>query len=194
MSLQDRNYHLLIVSASASFRESMTEILNGLRAFTVRAATNVAAARRMALESTFDLVVVNAPLPDEFGSKFAAEISAGKSAVSLLIVPAELYQEVVSRALDYGVYVLPKPLNRPMAERAIEWMCATRERIRRMEKKTLSLEEKMEEIRIVNHAKWLLIDRLKMSESDAHRYLEKQAMDRCVSRREIAEGILRTYS
>ena len=54
-------------------------------------------------------------------------------------------------------------------------------------------EEKMKEIRLVNRAKWVLIDELKMSEADAHRYIEKQAMDRCVSRREIAEEIISTY-
>ena len=62
-----------------------------------------------------------------------------------------------------------------------------------MEKKKISLEEKMMEIKIVNRAKWTLINSLNMSEDDAHRYIEKQAMDRCVSKREIAEEILRTY-
>ena len=52
----------------------------------------------------------------------------------------------------------------------------------------------MEEIRIVNHAKWLLISEIKMDEPNAHRYIEKQAMDRCISRREIAEEIIKTYS
>ena len=62
-----------------------------------------------------------------------------------------------------------------------------------MEKKTLSVEEKMEEIRIVNRAKWLLISELKMDEPQAHRYIEKQAMDRCISKKEVAEEIIRTY-
>ena len=52
----------------------------------------------------------------------------------------------------------------------------------------------MEEIRLVNRAKWLLIGELKMDEPSAHRYIEKQAMDRCVSKGEVARGILRTYS
>ena len=52
----------------------------------------------------------------------------------------------------------------------------------------------MAEIRLVNKAKWLLISELKMSEPDAHRYVEKQAMDRCVTRRRIAEEIIKTYS
>ena len=37
------------------------------------------------------------------------------------------------------------------------------------------------------------IDQLRMSETEAHRYIEKQAMDRCVSRRVIAEKILSAY-
>ena len=37
------------------------------------------------------------------------------------------------------------------------------------------------------------IDQLRMSETKAHRYIEKQAMDRCVSRRVIAEKILSAY-
>ena len=55
-------------------------------------------------------------------------------------------------------------------------------------------EEKMQEIRIVNRAKWILITELKMTETDAHRYIEKQAMDRCVSKKEIAEEIIKTYA
>ena len=57
-----------------------------------------------------------------------------------------------------------------------------------------SLQEKMADIRAVNRAKWLLISQLGMSEPEAHRYLEKQAMDQCVSKRELAESIIKTYS
>ena len=51
----------------------------------------------------------------------------------------------------------------------------------------------MEEIRLVNRAKWRLIEVLKMTEAQAHRYIEKQAMDRCVNRRTIASEILAAY-
>ena len=52
----------------------------------------------------------------------------------------------------------------------------------------------MAEIRIVNRAKWLLISELKMKEPEAHRYIEKQSMDRCVSKRIVAEEIIKTYA
>ena len=81
-----------------------------------------------------------------------------------------------------------------MFAQALEWMMTVRERLRKAETKTLSIEEKMEEIRVVNRAKWLLITELKMEEPQAHRYIEKQAMDRCISKRDVAEEIIRTYS
>ena len=52
----------------------------------------------------------------------------------------------------------------------------------------------MAEIRLVNKAKWLLISQLSMSEPEAHRYIEKQAMDRRLPKLEIAEEILASYS
>ena len=61
-------------------------------------------------------------------------------------------------------------------------------------KNPVTIEEKMAEIRLVNKAKWLLISQLSMSEPEAHRYIEKQAMDRCVTKRTIAEEIMKTYS
>jgi len=52
----------------------------------------------------------------------------------------------------------------------------------------------MAEIRLVNKAKWILISELFLSEPEAHRYIEKQAMDRCISKRTIAEEIIKTYT
>ena len=76
---------------------------------------------------------------------------------------------------------------------ALSWMESARERLRQFEKKSLSVKEKMAEIRIVNKAKWILIRELKMNEPDAHRYIEKQAMDRCITKQTIAEEIIKTY-
>lgn len=52
----------------------------------------------------------------------------------------------------------------------------------------------MEEIRIINRAKWLLINEKTMVEPKAHHYIEKQAMDLCLSKREIAEEIIQAYT
>ena len=111
----------------------------------------------------------------------------------MLLVKSDIYAEIYDKVVDYGVLTMPKPTTVPIITQSLDYMRATRERLRRLEKKTVSLEDKMAEIRIVNRAKWALIESCKMTEADAHRYIEKQAMDRCVTRREIAESILQTY-
>ena len=117
----------------------------------------------------------------------------GKQTVALLIIKSELYEEITAKVTDFGVFTLAKPTSSILVQNAVNWMLSCRERLRRIENKTLSIEEKMEEIRLVNRAKWLLIENLKMSEKDAHRYIEKQSMDRCVSRKIIVEEIIKTY-
>ena len=89
---------------------------------------------------------------------------------------------------------MARPVSRSLMSLALDWMESARERLRKTEQKTLSFEEKMEEIRIVNRAKWLLISALGMDEPQAHRTIEKQAMDRCLSKRKVAEEIISTYS
>ena len=57
----------------------------------------------------------------------------------------------------------------------------------------MRLQDKIEEIRLVSRAKCVLIEVLGMTEPQAHRYLEKQAMDLRCTRREVAQGVLSTY-
>ena len=52
-------------------------------------------------------------------------------------------------------------------------------------------QERLQEQQTIDRAKWVLVDQRKMSEPDAHRYIEKSAMDRCVRKIRIAEEILR---
>ena len=58
---------------------------------------------------------------------------------------------------------------------------------------TEKLEAKVADIRIINRAKLLLVQHLQMTETEAHKYIEKQAMDTSMRRRTIAEKIIRTY-
>ena len=88
---------------------------------------------------------------------------------------------------------MQKPTSAAAISQSVVLLRATRERLRRMEQRAATVEEKMEEIRIINRAKLLLMEQLKMTEKEAHRFIEKQAMDRCVTRITIAQSILSTY-
>lgn len=193
MSLKERVYSVLVISAKENFNASLQSLLPESKYAPVQIVSSVSLAKRVLLERSFDFVFINTPLPDDFGTRFAIEISGSKGTVILLLVRNEVYEEVCDKVTEYGILTLPKPASKQMVAHTLNFMAGIRERLRKLEKKSLSMEEKMKEIRLVNRAKWVLIDELKMSEADAHRYIEKQAMDRCVSRREIAEEIISTY-
>lgn len=193
MSLKERVYSVLVISAKENFNASLQSLLPESKYAPVQMVSSVSLAKRVLLERSFDFVFINTPLPDDFGTRFAIEISGNKGTVILLLVRNEVYEQVCDKVTEYGILTLPKPASKQMVAHTLNFMAGIRERLRKLENKSLSMEEKMKEIRLVNRAKWVLIDELKMSEADAHRYIEKQAMDRCVSRREIAEEIISTY-
>ena len=194
MSLKERIYSVLIVSAAGNLNTALTALLPESRYAPVHSVSSVSAAKRAFAQRTYDYVIVNAPLPDEVGTRFAIDACHAEGTVVLLMARGELHADLYDKVAEHGVFTLPKPTSRQTIITALSWMASARERLRNVEKKTLSIQEKMEEIRIVNRAKWLLISEIKMDEPNAHRYIEKQAMDRCVSKRVIAEEIIQTYS
>ncbi len=193
MEFTERRYSVLLVSSSPKFNESMLALLPESRFYPVAAVSDVSSARRRLLESKYDIVIINAPLPDDFGTRLALYICENSGAGVLLFVKAEHYPDINGRVSPFGVLALPKPTTSRAVSQSLQLLCGTRERLRRMEQKTASIEEKMEEIRIINRAKLLLMEQLKMTEKEAHRFIEKQAMDRCVTRITIAQSILSTY-
>lgn len=193
MPFKEYVYSVLIVSSSETFNTSFSALLPQKDYSPVDIVQSISHARRKISERAYDLVIINAPLPDDFGRKFAIDICDGRNTVAVLLVKSDIYDETYAKVLEYGVLTLRKPTSATIINQALDWMRAISKRLGKLERKTLTLEEKMSEIRIVNRAKWALIESCKMTEADAHRYIEKQAMDRCVTRREIAEGILQTY-
>ncbi|MBP3889062.1 MAG: ANTAR domain-containing protein [Cellulosilyticum sp.] len=194
MTLKEHIYSVLLVSASENFNHSFMSLLPQKDYSPIHIASSISLARQKMAERPYDLVIINTPLPDDFGRKFAIDLCHDKNTVVLLFVKNDIYDETYEKVLTHGVLTLRKPTSSTLIIQSLDWMRSIKERLRNLEKKSLSLEDKMAEIRIVNRAKWVLIESCKMTESDAHRYIEKQAMDRCTTRREIAEGILQTYN
>ena len=193
MSLKEKVYSVLIVSASEKFNQALPDLFPVSTFSPVNVVSSVSAAKRAASERDFDFIILNSPLPDDTGMGFAADAINSYNTVVLFLARTEQYDDAYERLAEHGVFLMQKPISKTLFAAATGWLISARERIRKTEKKTLSIEEKMNEIRITNRAKLLLISELSMTEPDAHRYIEKQAMDRCVSKRKVAEEIIGTY-
>ena len=193
MSLKEQIYSVLVVSASEKFNQTLPEVFPVSTFSPMNFVSDVSAAKRAVSERAFDFIIVNSPLPDDTGVRFAIDTVSAYNTVVLFLAKTEQYSDAYDKLAEHGVFLMQKPLSKAVFQIASGWLVSARERIRKTEKKTLSIEEKMNEIRIVNRAKWLLISEVKMTEPDAHRYIEKQAMDRCIPRRQVAEEIIKTY-
>ena len=194
MGLKERVYSVLIVSASKTFNDALQPLLPESKYSPVKLVPSISLAKQVLTERTFDYVIVNSPLPDDAGIRFAIDTSRSREAVVLLLIRSELHEEVHDRVVEHGVFTLPKPTSKQMIAMVLGWMSSARERLRESQKKTLSIEEKIGEIRLVNRAKWLLIHHLQMTEPEAHRHIEKQAMNRCISKRAVAQEIVDRYA
>ena len=183
----------LIVTCTEKSTILFTEILSAASIKHIVASKSCGEARRMLLERDFDLVLINAPLNDESGENLSRYIAVKGTAQVILVVASEYFDAISAICENDGVLTISKPINRAVFWSALKLARAAQSRFTRMHVENNKLKQKIEDIRIVDRAKCILISYLNMSEQEAHRYIEKQAMDMRLSRREIAEGILKTY-
>ena len=193
MALVQRSYRALIVSKSEKFTTEFGSLLS-VEQFQKDSVQNAGQARRSVLEKSYDLVIVNAPLTDEFGTRLCMDISLSAGTIAVIFAPSEVYDEIVHKVTPHGVFVVKKPAPQQTIIQSLSLLISARERLRSVEKKAGKAQNKLEEIRVVNKAKWYLIDNEDMSENDAHKYIEKTAMDAGITKMQAAQMMIEKYS
>ncbi len=183
----------LIVSTGENNASYLSTVLSKADYVEIQTATTAGEARRLLIESDFDHCIVNAPLPDESGQKLAENISEKTMGNVILIVKSDYYDEICERVENFGIITVSKPLNKSLLWNAVKFASATSNRLHKMQKENEKLIKRIEDIKIIDRAKCLLISYLSLDEESAHKYIEKQAMDNRISRRSVADKILSTY-
>ncbi len=173
--------------ANASLAKSLQSAGGGEQALT---AGSGAEARRLLLEHDFSLLIVNAPLPDEFGHELALHAAHTTTAGVLLLVREEVSEAAADKVEADGVLVLSKPLNRALFFQALRFVRSTRSRLAGLQNENRKLLRRIEEIKTVDRAKCILIECCGMTEPDAHAFIEKNAMDRRITKLQAAKDIL----
>lgn len=182
----------LIVSAGASSNEYISARLAELGYTRPTIIPSGAEARRRMLESDFELIVVNAPLPDEFGHELCSSAVEKTDAGVVLLAKAAAAEQLLAPMSEQGVLLLSKPFSNTLFRRP-HLAAASNHRLQLLRQENARMQEKIAQVRLVSHAKCCLVEREQMSEDAAHRYIEKHAMDTRRSRAEIAQEILDSY-
>lgn len=183
----------LLISHSEQSAVSLSQLLESEGYTEISVCQTSQEAKELAKGEVFDLICVNAPLEKENGIELS-KYFAGTTRSSVVIIVPQRNADYVNDALtEHGVLVIAKPVNKHLFHHFLQFMECFKMRMFRVIEENEKLKHMVADMKIINRAKFLLITCLNMSEDQAHRYLEKQAMDLRTSKLEVANQVIRTY-
>ena len=149
-------------------------------------------ARELLTEQHFDMVLVNTPLEKEFGLDLA--VFAYKTGCGVIIAAAaKNCPEIAKKIGNLDIFILPRPINKTTLSQTFRFVMLANETKNELNSKTEALENKLQDVKLIDRAKCVLVEYLRISEADAHRQIQKRAMDMRVPQVVIAKDILKTY-
>lgn len=184
---------ILLVCSSEKGRAYLAELLRQMAVPQIHMEKSGSQARRFLIQGQAPVVIVNTPLTDEFGKEFALFAAEQTSASVVMLVKSELADEISHQVEEEGILIVEKPMSKALFLQAVKLSMAAQRRMRGLQHENDRLQQKIQEIRLVDRAKCLLIEHENMAEGQAHRYIEKQAMDQRKTRGEVARDVLRRY-
>ena len=183
----------LIVSAGANSNDYIAARLSEMGYSRPVIIPSGAEARRRMSESDFELIVVNAPLPDEFWHELCITSVEQTDAGVVFLVKAAQAEQLLAPLNEQGVLLLSKPFSNTLFVQAMHMAAASNHRLLLLRQENQRLQEKLAQVRLVSRAKCCLIELGHMTEAEAHRCIEKKAMDTRRDRSEVAQEILDSY-
>lgn len=150
-------------------------------------------AKEVLLNADYDLIIVNSPLEDEFGDELAALASLKTRSGVIILIKNALIDSKAAKMEQAGVMVVGKPMVKAILAQAIKFAQVTKNRIVTLQEENLKLQGRIDQMKMVNRAKWVLVKYLNMTEEQAHKYIEQQAMARRTSKGRVAKKILKAY-
>ena len=156
-------------------------------------AENAPEAKRIISDYDFDICLINGPIGGTSGEELSIDIAEKNICQVILFVKAEYAEEIASKVEDFGVITVSKPINKQLFWQALKLARVAQSRINMAHKESAKLEKKLNDLKIISRAKVLLIVNRDISEDEAHKIIEKQAMDSRLSRVEVAKEIIREY-
>ncbi len=172
------------------FRAMLSEILGDAHIISVSEGDS---ARLRLKENEIDLVVVNTPMADEQGVGFAVFAADSERNPVVLVTNQETYARAAQKLEEHGIIAMKRPVEKKIFSCAVRDAVAVGNLVAALRKENRELKESIEESKLVSRAKGMLMSQLRMTEAQAHRYIEKQAMDLRVSKKTVSQSILKTY-
>lgn len=187
--MEAESHSVLVVSRDSKIISQISAFLVA-PLFELTTTSDFNEARRLATERSFNIIIADSG--DGYDTDFTINLADSYSTI-LLLVPNEHFDEISYRVEGYGILTITKPFEPFYLYNMMKIAIAVQYKVQVLSSQTTKLKVKMEEIKQVNRAKMLLMQNMNMSEQEAHRYIEKEAMDRGMKKTAISEEIIKTY-
>ena len=147
------------------------------------------AIRRVRSEAS-DILLINFEMPDMTGLEVAT-IIGDENLCSVVLLVSQMQRDFAGDMVsDYDITLFVKPINGMVLMNTLEMVLQNRRRIRKLEAELSKLKRGMEDRKLIEKAKGILIKRKSISEGEAYRRIQKMSMDSRVAMRDIASKII----
>ena len=180
---------VVVAEDEAIIRLDIVETLKESGFEVVGQAGDGAEAVRLALELKPDLVLMDIKMPGTDGLQ-AAEVLAEHN-LPVVLLTAFSSPDLVERASAAGVFsYVVKPFNPSNLIPALRIALSLHERMTTAANEVDEINEKLETRKLVDRAKGLLTEKMKLNEPEAFRWIQKASMDRRLSMKQVAQTVI----
>ena len=182
------NIRILVAEDEALIRMDLIEMLQEAGYEVIAQASNGEEAIALAIEHQPDLAILDVKMPVLDGISAAEKII---SIAPVLMLTAFSQRELVDRARDAGVmaYVV-KPFTIGDLIPAIEIAISRHTQMRSLAEEVADLHERLETRKVIDRAKGILMKALNLSEPEAFSWIQRAAMDRRLTMKEVAQAVI----
>jgi len=179
---------ILVAEDEAIIRLDLVEMLTEAGYVVVAQATNGVEAIALAQEHKPDLAILDVKMPELDGISAAEKII---EIAPVLMLTAFSQKDLVERARDAGAmaYVV-KPFSISDLVPAIEIAVSRHRQLVALQQDVGDLHERLETRKVIDRAKGILMATLKLSEPDAFSWIQRTAMDRRMSMKDVAQAVI----
>lgn len=190
---------VLLICDRAELSEKMNSVLTQWfeerenMTFDMDTAATLVDARDRAREEDYDVILLYTPIEGLLGDEPAFQLAALSPATVVVIAPEKVADRMRERLQGKGILLTTTPLRKHEFFSTLTAAAICSERTRDLIEENERLREKLSEQKTIERAKILLVECLKLSEDQAHKYIEREAMELRESRVEVARRIISTY-
>lgn len=183
---------VLVVDDELAARESLSELLTTLGHDVIDAVADAATAEVRAKELRPDAILMDVLLPGANGIEAAQAISRALPGTAIVLISGDETIRLTDAEADASgaVAFLTKPVPPRVLDSAIRLAVARATALRQARQEAADLKQMLEDRKLIERAKGILMRRTGCSEPEAYRILQRSSQDRSKKMVDIARAVL----